>query len=401
MRLLVFSELLYPHGGGAELATWLYSKLLVEEGIKITIVTKQFPGEPPVDSFSNGVTIYRLPIDFMFGSRYYTLANVGVLASSFISNLIKQSDVVYVPCGWYSVIPVAKYHNKPVIVHLHNYAIACSTALMYDFVDHKVGSSFMKSYMLHEMVERRRGSASVVVSCTMNECIGKFYNRVGALGDALIFVSNAQRDLVLSAIPRLREKSYMIYNPISDLQLIKAEKSGIGYFGGKKFVKGYYVLIQALKSSHSSNMVQAYLTMTSKKHARTELDNGVTLNFLPKLPEVNLANLMKQLSIVVVPSLWPEPSPYSLIESMMRGKLVIASDIGGMPEILEGDTSGIKLTKPGNPEEIAKGLDFFLSLTLEEANEFGFKNRECILQKFDNDRTVYSFINVLEKLNTR
>lgn len=86
---------------------------------------------------------------------------------------------------------------------------------------------------------------------------------------------------------------------------------------------------------------------------------------------------------------------------MMRGKLVIASDIGGMPEILEGDTSGIKLTKPGNPEEIAKGLDFFLSLTLEEANEFGFKNRECILQKFDNDRTVYSFINVLEKLNTR
>jgi glycosyltransferase involved in cell wall biosynthesis len=395
LRILVFSELFYPHGGGAELATWLYSKLLVEEGFKVVIVTRQFPGEPSVEAFGEGLTVYRLSLDFMFASRYFTLANAGALATSFVSNLVKQSDIIYVPCGWYSIIPIAKSHNKPVIVHLHNYSIVCPTSLMYDFVEQKVGSSSRRSYVLHEIVERKRGSLSVVASLMMNECIGKFYNKIGMLSDVLIFVSKAQRDLVLSEAPSLREKSYVIHNPIPDTPLITAESGGIGYFGGKDFVKGLHILVQALKSLGPSNGVKAYLAMTSKGYVTVKLSNGATVNLLPR---VNLAGIMRQLSIVVVPSLCPEPSPYTLIESMLYAKLIIASNIGGIPEILDGTTSGAILTQPGDYSQIANGLDFFLSLTLEEANELGIANREHILQKFENKQTIASFINVLDKV---
>jgi len=204
MHLLVFSELFYPHGGGAELATWLYSRLLVEEGFKITIVTTQFPGEPQADLLCNGVKISRLPTNFLFGRRYYTLANAGILATSFINNLVKQSDVIYVPCGWYSVIPIAKRHNKPVIVHLHNYSMVCPTSLMYDFVEQKVGSSSLRPFIMHEIVEKRRRFTSVVSSALMNESFGKFYNKLSMLADMLIFVSKAQRDLVLSKAPYMK-----------------------------------------------------------------------------------------------------------------------------------------------------------------------------------------------------
>jgi len=396
MRILIFSELFYPHGGGAELATWLYSKLLAKEGFKITVVTSKFPNESPYELLDGGVEIFRVPMKMMFGTRYYMLVNAGVLLSSFVNKLIKQSDIIYVPSGWYSVIPIAKIHRKPVVVHLHNYSIVCPTSLMYDFTKQEVGSSSLKSFIIHEMVEKRRKAGSVAFSAMTNELLGKYYNRLGTLADALIFVSRAQANLILSKVPHLKEKSYIIYNPIPDLPLIRAESKGIGYFGGKSFVKGFHVLMRALKSVQCRNVI-AYLTMTSEKHYTTKVGNGVIINFLPRVE--TLKDVINKIMCVVIPSIWPEPSPYILIESILYGKLVIASNIGGIPEILNGMTSGVKIIKPGDYNEIANGLDYFLSLALEEANELGAKNRKHILWKFDNNKTIKSFTNILNKMN--
>jgi len=263
LRLLIFSELFYPHGSGAELATWLYSNLLVKQGFKISIVTQQFPGERSIDSSTPDVTIYRLPIGFMSESRYYTLANLGVLISQRITDLIKQSDVIYVPCGWYSVIPFAKRYNKRVIVHLHNYLITCNTSLMYDFAEKKVKPSSRKSYILHEILERQRGSFSVAASVFMNEFIGKFYNKIGTLADVLVFVSQAQMDLAISVNPSIKEKSVLIYNPIPDVPLIPAKEFGCAYFGGKYFIKGYFVLLKALNSVQTSKKLKTEILFPS------------------------------------------------------------------------------------------------------------------------------------------
>jgi len=397
MRILIFSELFYPHGGGAEVATWLYSKLLAKEGFKITVITTKFPGESSYELLDGGVEIFRAPMKGMFGTRYYTLANTGVLLGSFVNKLIKQSDVIYVPCGWYSIIPIAKLHKKPVVVHMHNYSLVCPTSLMYDFTRQKVGPSSLRSFIIHEMVEKRREAASVVVSSLMNELLGKYYNRLGALADALIFVSNAQRNLVLSKAPYVQKKSYVIYNPIPDLPLIKAESKGVGYFGGRSFVKGFHVLTRALKSIQCRN-VAAYLTMTSEKNYIAKVGNGVIINFLPRVN--SLKYLVNKVTCVVIPSIWPEPLPYTLIESMLYGKLVIASNIGGIPEIVAGIKSWVKLVNPGDYDEISKALDSFLTFEVEKANEIGVKLREHILRRFNNGKIIKSFINVLDGLDS-
>jgi len=397
MRILIFSELFYPHGGGAELATWLYSKLLAEKGFEITIVTKHFPGEPLIESVSSGIRIYRLPMKMTFGSRYDTLVNVGVLLSNFMNRLFSENDIVYIPASWYSAIPMAKIHKKPVVVHLHNYSIACPTSLMYDFTKQKVGSSSLKSFILHEAIERRRGIASVVASSLMNELLGRYYNKWGTLADALIFVSNAQANLVLSKVPQIKEKSRVIYNPIPNIPYIEAESRGLGYFGGKSFVKGFYTLMRALNSLIERN-VKVYMTMMSRKRVTVKVGNGILVDFLPK---VNLRSIMQKLSVVVIPSLCPEPSPYILIESMMYGKLVVASNVGGIPEIVAPINSGVKLVKPGECGEISEALNSFLTLELEEANEIGIRLRKHILRKFDKDETIKYFINNLDRINRK
>lgn len=359
------------------------------------MVTRQFPNESSAELLDNGIIIYRLPMKMMLGSRYDTLVNVGFLLSNFMNKLFSESDIVYVPGNWFSVIPIAKIHKKPVLVHSHNYLLACPTSLMYNFAERRIGVSSLRSFILHEMVERCRGSLSVVSSSFLNESLGKCYKILGTFADAIVFVSNAQRDLVLSEVPSIKEKSYVIYNPIPSDPLVLAEDKGVGFFGGRRYIKGFSVLLAAL-GSLKCDSVEAYLTMTAGQHRTANMDNGVHLNFLPKLDFNNFLGIMRKLSVVTVPSIWPEPLPYTVIESMLRGKLVVASRIGGIPEILNGRNLGVKIIEPADIIGITDALESFLNLELEEINESGIKNREYIIGKFDNKKAVKLLTNALE-----
>ena len=61
MKILILSELFYPHGGGAELATSLYADILAKEGNDVKIVTNRFASEQEVTKKGN-LVIYRVPL---------------------------------------------------------------------------------------------------------------------------------------------------------------------------------------------------------------------------------------------------------------------------------------------------------------------------------------------------
>jgi glycosyltransferase involved in cell wall biosynthesis len=60
--------------------------------------------------------------------------------------------------------------------------------------------------------------------------------------------------------------------------------------------------------------------------------------------------------IVVVPSVWEEAFGLIIAEAMACARPIIASNIGGIPELIETGISGITV-KPGDAEELAKALD--------------------------------------------
>src|SRR6202022_153504 len=65
------------------------------------------------------------------------------------------------------------------------------------------------------------------------------------------------------------------------------------------------------------------------------------------------ARALQDIFVVVMPSTWEETAGLAAIEQMMRGRLVVAADIGGLTEVL-GDT-GLKFT-PGNAVSLANCL---------------------------------------------
>jgi len=67
------------------------------------------------------------------------------------------------------------------------------------------------------------------------------------------------------------------------------------------------------------------------------------------------ADLLTDVTVCVVPSVWQEAFGLSVVEMMARQRPVIATRVGGIPEIIEDGSSGVLVTS-GDVEELASAL---------------------------------------------
>ncbi len=74
----------------------------------------------------------------------------------------------------------------------------------------------------------------------------------------------------------------------------------------------------------------------------------------------DIGDMIGSLDVLVFPSVAPEASPLTLLEAMGLGKPVIASNIGGVSEIVDDGETGL-LVDPGRPDQIAEGILYLLS----------------------------------------
>ncbi|OHB75300.1 MAG: hypothetical protein A2Z34_09600 [Planctomycetes bacterium RBG_16_59_8] len=85
-------------------------------------------------------------------------------------------------------------------------------------------------------------------------------------------------------------------------------------------------------------------------------------------------------AFVTVPSEWYENFPYSALESLVRGRAVIAAEIGGLPELVQDGVNGL-LFKPGDENELA-GKIRRLWENPEEARGMGLEGRRLAAQRY-------------------
>ena len=90
-----------------------------------------------------------------------------------------------------------------------------------------------------------------------------------------------------------------------------------------------------------------------------------------------------------VPSRYDEPFPNTTIEAMMRGTAVVASAVGGCPEIVRHGVTGL-LVPPGDPGALADALETILS-DRDLAARMGAAARSAAVQDFGADRMLDAF----------
>ena len=154
-------------------------------------------------------------------------------------------------------------------------------------------------------------------------------------------------------------------------------------------VKGHLVLMRALAQARARvpELVldvagQGPLEPALKAYAR-ELRLGDAIRFLGFVSPVQAA--IEDAAIVVVPSLG-EGFGMVALEAMERGRPVIASDVGGLPEIVSDGETGF-VVPAGDAEALAEAM-VSLAADLPRAAAIGEAGRRRALESFTQERST-------------
>jgi glycosyltransferase involved in cell wall biosynthesis len=163
----------------------------------------------------------------------------------------------------------------------------------------------------------------------------------------------------------------------------------LGSIGRLDPAKGYNHLINTMKSLILKTS-SVNLLIVGEGELEEPLEEQVHHNELSK--EIKFAGLRNDIpeilsacDIIISSSLW-EGLPNVVLEAMAAGKPVIATSVGGTPELVVNGETGL-LVPPGNPEALENAI-LYLSDNSELQVCMGQAGRERVLNHFTIDQMV-------------
>lgn len=120
------------------------------------------------------------------------------------------------------------------------------------------------------------------------------------------------------------------------------------------------------------------------------------VRFLGYVPQEKLDAVAEPCWVQVVPSVCIESFSLAVLEGMMRGMGVIASDVGGIPELIPSRETGV-LVPRGDVQALQQALVELLSDRVK-CEELGRRSRARAEQNFTRERYVDRFENLYQEL---
>jgi glycosyltransferase involved in cell wall biosynthesis len=229
------------------------------------------------------------------------------------------------------------------------------------------------------------------------------------LSHETICVSERVRSDVIH-LPFVQSKLSVIRNGIEEFETLPRETAreklepGIseeallfGAVAELHHIKGLDILLKAwadFKIEHEGELVilgegqeRIYLESMAKMLG---IENSVQfLGFVD-----NPRYILSGLDVLVMPSR-SEGLPYALLEAGMAGLPVIASNVGGIPEVIEDEVSGILVPKE-NPYTLLSALSL-LAKDKNKRNELGQALKEKVKKDFSIQRMLDETIRIYSK----
>lgn len=257
--------------------------------------------------------------------------------------------------------------SSPQILHSHNYKGDIFLALLKRTMN---GSA---------LVSTKHGSTDSSARIRIYDYLGdmslKYFDRV-------IAVSNfTKRRLIERRIPE--EKIRVIQNGIDTMSFDHYRKGRlrgelnlapgsrvIGFIGRLGPEKGIKYLLEAASiicnKTHGVYFVLAGEGILKEETEAFIASNNLQGRIIMLGWRKDATELMPDMDILLLPSL-TEGTPMVLLESMAMGVPVIASDVGGIGEVIEDSKTGL-LIKPRDPQAIVNSISTLLENTELAAN---------------------------------
>lgn len=296
-----------------------------------------------------------------------------------------------------SIINPIKKRNIPIVFTAHDLQAICPAIVMLDSQRQICEKCLNGKY----------------INCAKNKCIknsglksilgtveAKYYrykkiyiNKI----DKIITPSEFYKfKLIQDGIPENNIEA--IHNFIDmDNYNVEVEDDGYAfYFGRLAKEKGIFNLVKAIQES---NVNKLYIAGDGPDKERIEeyirKENLMKkVKLLGYLNSNEIKNYVRKCRFVVVPSICRENCPYSVLETLAIGKPIICSNLGGIPELIKNNESGLIYTY-NKPKELQEKMRVLFE-NKELTDELGKNAKQIAKKEYSKESYYNKIINIYE-----
>lgn len=330
MRVLFWSPEFWPGIGGVEVLGAKLLPALREKGHEFIVVTPSKTGVPDQDHYK-GIPIYRFP--------FRNTENC-----TDISRLMDLRQR----------IAKLKKSFAPDLIHLNSLDVNS------DFFHLTTARTYPCSSLvsLHVDWPRLTGKRNELA-----EQLLRGAGWVAACSEAMLRTARA-------AVPEIISKSSVVYNGRETLKIQPVPPSFdppvVLCLGRLADEKGFDVALHAF-ASISRRRPDARLVIAGDGPARAALERQAAqlgleraVRFVGWVEPDGVAELLNASTLIVVPSRWEEPFGLVALEAALMGRAVVATRVGGLPEVVVDQRTGILVGKD-NSEALAEAMIYLLT----------------------------------------
>ena len=347
-------------GGGAEsLLATIVDELTTKDNVKVDVVTL----------FDNGIFADRINKS---GANLWCFKIKG-LAGIFI--------------GVYKLVKLLKIHNYDV-VHVHLFPANIIVA---------ISSLFYKKckyiYTEHNEWNRRR----------KYKWFNPFEKFTYSRFSTIICVSKRVRDVLSTWIPGIEKKSIIMLNIVTVPEKQWFIDGGhnwdlllVGSFREAKGIDLFLKIFSRLRE-RGNNIISAIAgdgPLRGKlEQLAEELNIKENVKFLGYRSDIN--TIMLSSRVLIITSRW-EGLPIVLLEAMSLGVPVVATKVGGIPEIIQNNINGILISDIQDIESSASSIEKLL-INRDQMERLGSQARNTIIKHYSVKQYTNTLLNLYSK----
>ncbi|MGC2702733.1 MAG: glycosyltransferase family 4 protein [Candidatus Acidiferrales bacterium] len=378
-KLLIYAEYFLPVIGGVQTALALLARGLAERAI----------ADPSSDQSMEVTLVTRSAGDGMDDSAMpYRIIRRPSLRQ--LTRLVREADVIHIAGPCFVPLVLVWLLGKPAAVEHHGYQAACPNGLLLIECDRSLCPGHFMAGRYRKCVDCNSGSIGWLKSLRL--LLMTFPRRW--------LCRRVSRNITITNHVAVRldlPRSTTIYYGIEILEprlpgshRQPSQKLRLAYLGRLVPEKGVPVLLRAAERL-AKDGCNFELTLIGDGPERSSLEAlteslGLSgrVTFAGELQRQRVDEELRTTDVVVMPSLWEETAGLAAMEQMMTGGVVVASEIGGLAEVVDG--AGLKFSA-GDAEELYSRLSRIANHP-SELVQLGSLARTRALSQFSLDRFI-------------
>lgn len=389
MKVLIVNKFLYPKGG-AETYIVKLGQILADHGHQVEF----FGLENEKNIVGNSSNEFVSDLDFSKGALKNWTAPLRIVYNAEARRKFRrvldvfQPDVVHLNNIQYHLTPsiileLSSYRKRSgrkvtLVYTAHDYQLICPSHGLFDS-NVKICEKCLDGNYLHCVRTKCiKGSRAKSLLGTIDAFYWK-HSDVYENVDTIICCSAFLKSK-LDTQERFRNKTVVLHNFVDEVAPKDIKREGyVLEFGHLSKDKGTLTLLEAAK-----RMPDVKFLFAGYGPVVSEIEKVKNAEYVGFKTGVELEMLIRKAAVSVYPSQWYENCPFSVIESQMYGTPVIASRIGGIPELIVDGKTGV-LFEAGN----VRALEAALRKLLDAPALLETYRKNCLMQQFETSESYY------------